>query len=106
MQHMVSCQGSRSVAPDQQASAEGFKFELLAFGWLDESLARDLLTSLGDISMSATLGHDHTIDVSGVMPAGFPAVVRLREYSRTSIGGQAYGLYEVVDAKERNQPPL
>ena len=92
----VTCE--LSLYPEQLASAEGFNYELLVRGWLSESLSRELLTALGDLSMSATLGHGHTIDVSGVMPEGAPGLVRLREYCRASIGERAYGIYEVVDA--------
>jgi hypothetical protein len=92
----VTCE--LSLYPEQLASAEGFNYELLVDGWLGESLARELLTTLGDLSMRATLGHGHTIDVSGAMPADSPGVVRLLEYSRTSIGARSFGVYEVVDA--------
>ena len=102
----LSCIASRglyvtcelSVYPEQQASTEGLNFELLVRGWLDESMSRDLLTALGDLSMSATLGHGHTIDVSGVTPEDHSGLVQLREYYRTSVGGRPYGIYEVVDA--------
>lgn len=92
----VTCE--LSLYPEQVASAEGFKYELLVHGWLGESLSRDLLTALGEISMGARLGHGHTVDVTGVMPSGSPGVVRLLEYSRTSIDAQSFGVYEVVDA--------
>ena len=92
----VTCE--LSLYPEQLASAEGFNYELLVRGWLSESLSRELLTALGGISMRAKLGHGHTIDVSGVMPADAPDVVRLLEYSRTSIGARKFGVYEVVDA--------
>ena len=92
----VTCE--LSLYPEQLPSAEGFNYELLVRGWLDESLSRELLTALGDIAMRARLGHGHTIDVSGVMPGDSPRVVRLIEYSRTSIGGRSFGVYDVVDA--------
>ena len=92
----VTCE--LSAYPEQVPGAEGFNFELLVRGWLDEPLSRALLTTLGDLSMRATLGHGHTIDVSGAMPEGSCQVVRLSEFSRTSIGGRAYGIYEVVEA--------
>ena len=102
----LSCIASRdlyvtcelSVYPGQMASTEGFNFELLVRGWLNESESRELLTALGDLSMRTTLGDGHTVNVSGVMPEGHPGLVRLREYSRASVGGRAYGIYEVVDA--------
>ena len=92
----VTCE--LSLYPEQLASAEGFNYELLVRGWLSQSLSRELLTALGDISMRATLGHGHTIDVSGVMPPDSLGVVQLLEYSRTSIGARSFGVYEVVDA--------
>ena len=92
----VTCE--LSLYPEQLASAEGFNYELLVRGWLSQSLSRELLTALGDISMRATLGHGHTIDVSGVMPPDSLGVVQLLEYSRTSIGARSFGIYEVVDA--------
>lgn len=99
----LSCIASRdlyvtcelSVSPDQVPSAEGFNFELLVRGWLGEAAARDLLTALGDLSLRAQLGEGHTVDVSGVLPAGQPQRVCLREYSRALIGGRDYGIYEV-----------
>jgi hypothetical protein len=102
----LSCIASRglyvtcelSVYPEQVASTESFNFELFVRDWLSESLSQALLTALGDLSLSAKLGHGHTIDVSGAMPGGHNCLVRLREYSRTSIAGRAYGIYEVVDA--------
>ena len=92
----VTCE--LSLYPEQLASAEGFNYELLVRGWLSQSLSRELLTALGDISMRATLGHGHTIDVSGVMPPDSLGVVQLLEYSRTSIGARSFGIYEVADA--------
>ena len=92
----VTCE--LSLYPQQLASADGFKYELLVRGWLNESLSGELLTALGEISMRAKLGHGHTIDVTGVLPENLPRVVRLMEYSRTSIGTQGFGIYEVVDA--------
>jgi len=98
----VTCELSLHLG--QMASSEGFKFELLVRGWLSEPLSRELLTVLGDLSLNATLGHGHTIDVSGVMPEEYSGVVRLLEYSRASIGGRAYGIYEVVDANDADGP--
>lgn len=92
----VTCE--LSLYPQQLASAEGFKYELLVRGWLTESMSRELLTALGEISMASKLGHGHTIDVTGVLTGNWPRVVRLIEFSRTLIGTQDFGIYEVVDA--------
>jgi hypothetical protein len=92
----VTCE--LSVYPEQLPSAEGLNFELVVRGWLSELVSCELLTALGDLSMSAKLGHGHTIDVSGVMPDRHLGLVRLREYSRATVDGRACGIYEVVDA--------
>lgn len=93
----VTCE--LSVYPEQVESIEGFNYELLLRDWLDEAAAQALLTELGDLSMRAQLGDGHTIDVSGIVPAGFPGIVRLQEYCRAFIGGRSYGVYEVSPAE-------
>jgi hypothetical protein len=46
--------------------------------------------------MERTLGHDHTIDVRSVLESGEPPRVRLSLFSQTEIGGEMFGIYQVV----------
>ena len=90
----VTCE--LSLYPQQKMSAEGLKFELLSVGAFDENTCRALFTALGNLSMDATLGNGHTIDVAGVMRSGEPSQVELKLFSR--IGNGNFGVYQVVPA--------
>jgi hypothetical protein len=61
----VTCE--LSLYPEQKASVEGLKFELLSLGAFDLLTCRALFTAIGNLSMERTLGHDHTIDVRSVL---------------------------------------
>ena len=89
----VTCE--LSLYPEQERSAEGLRFELLSLGAFDLETCRVLLTAIGTLSMEATLGDGHTIDVSGVVEGGEPSRVRLSLFSRTTLDGEDYGIYEV-----------
>jgi hypothetical protein len=89
----VTCE--LSLYPQQKASEEGLKFELLSLGAFDAITCRALFTALGRLSMTDALGHDHTVDVQDVVEAR-PAQVRLRLFSECEIGGGKFGVYEVV----------
>lgn len=89
----VTCE--LSVYPNQQLSAEGLKFELFSVGSFNEQQARDVFTALGNLSMNASLGDDHTVDISSVdgAPVG---IVRLCHYSTRNIDGSKFGVYRVI----------
>lgn len=88
----VTCE--LSVYPEQQPSAEGLKFELFSVGSFNEQQARAVFTALGNLSMNAGLGENHTVDISAV--DGAPVeVVRLHRYSTSNIEGSRFGLYRV-----------
>jgi hypothetical protein len=46
--------------------------------------------------MQEKLGHDHTIDVRDVLQSGEPSQVRLQLFSECKIGGERFGVYQVV----------
>ena len=95
----VTCE--LSLYPEQKTSVEGLKFELLSLGAFDLLTCRALFTAIGNLSMERTLGHDHTIDVRSVLESGEPPRVRLSLFSQTEIGGEMFGIYQVVpDTKE------
>ena len=89
----VTCE--LSLYPEQKASEEGLKFELLSLGAFEAIACRALFTAIGRLSTNEALGHDHTVDVRDVTEAG-PAQVRLRLFSECEIGGARFGVYEVV----------
>jgi len=92
----VTCE--LSLYPEQKQSTEGLKFELLSLGAFSEAACRTLFTALGNLSMNDTLGDGHTVDVSGVMPSGEPAQVRLELFSAVDIGDRKFGVYQVSPA--------
>lgn len=78
----VTCE--LSLYPEQRASAEGLKFELLSHNAFDLLACRALFTA---------------IDVEGVMGSGDPPQVRLSLFSKTEIGGEMYGIYQVAPGR-------
>jgi len=90
---VVTCE--LSLYPEQIVSADGLKYELLTRLPVSVAEAQTLLTALGNLSMKATLGDGHTIDVSGVLDNGLHTV-RLRHYSSTAVGKTQCGIYEVI----------
>jgi hypothetical protein len=90
----VTCE--LSLYPEQLVSEEGLKFELLSLGAFDLLTCRVLFTTLGSLSMQETLGHDHTIEVREALQSGEPSQVRLRLFSECEIGGERFGVYQVV----------
>ena len=92
----VTCE--LSLYPEQKQSTEGLKFELLSLGAFNEDTCRTLFTALGNLSMNEALGDGHTVDVSGVMPSGEPAQVRLELFSEVDIGDGKFGVYQVARA--------
>jgi hypothetical protein len=87
-----------SLYPAQKPSAEGIRFELLSLGAFDQDTCRALFSAIGPLSMDATLGDGHTIDVSSLMRSGQPSVIGLTLFSRTRIGYQDFGVYQVAPA--------
>jgi hypothetical protein len=90
----VTCE--LSLYPGQRVSEEGLKFELLSLGAFDLLTCRALFTTIGNLSMQEKLGHDHTIDVRDVLQSGEPSRVRLQLFSECEIGGERFGVYQVV----------
>jgi hypothetical protein len=88
----VTCE--LSCYSEQQLSTEHLKFELFSVGNFNEQQSRDVFTALGNLSMSASLGDNHTVDISTVDSAPVE-VVRLHRYSDCNIDGRNFGLYRV-----------
>jgi len=82
---------------EQKKSSEGINYELLSIGDFSEEWCKNVFTALGNLSMNAVLGDNHTIDVSGVVePGDTVKQVRLTLFSRTKHKGKDYGIYRVV----------
>jgi hypothetical protein len=93
----VTCE--LAAYPEQRPSAEGLRFELLSTGDLSIDWCRSVFTALGGLSMHASLGHGHTVDISDVVGEGDPiAQVRLELFSSTDLEGERYGVYRVGPA--------
>ncbi|GAD01130.1 hypothetical protein AALB_1210 [Agarivorans albus MKT 106] len=91
----VTCE--LAAYPEQQASAEGLKFELFSIGVFSEEWCRSVFTALGNLTFEAKLGDRHTINISGLIEGPEATnTVQLRLFSKTDIGNEKYGLYEVV----------
>lgn len=93
----VTCE--LAVYPEQRLSSEGLKYELFSVGTHSDDWCRTVFSALGGLSLDAELGDKHTIDISGVVE-GPEATdkVQLNLFSKTIIGNEKYGLYEVIDA--------
>lgn len=89
----VTCE--LAANPEQVASVDGLKYELLSTGGLSESWCLNALTALGELSLSAALGDGHTVDLSPVLDEA-PQQVRLSLFAEVDFEGVQYGLYEVV----------
>ncbi len=94
----VTCE--LSLYAEQVPSSENQRFELLSRVTAPEHEIQKLLGALGNLSMEAKLGDGHTIDVSGVSDIGGIALVSLRHYSSATIGGELFGIYEVILAEK------
>jgi hypothetical protein len=84
-----------SLNPEQKASSEGLKYELMSRLSLSMSDTQSLLTNLGGLSLDAVLGDRHTIDIGTVTPTKKIKKVRLSLHSSCVIGGSRFGVYEV-----------
>ncbi len=58
----------------------------------DENQAHTLLTAIGNLSMTISLGDGHTIDVSDIEGVECE-VVKLKLYSQVEIDGEMFGIY-------------
>ncbi|MCZ8252146.1 MAG: hypothetical protein O9318_06730 [Hylemonella sp.] len=85
-----------SLYPEQRLSAEGDHYELLCRLALSASQAQALLTGLGRLSMEATLGHGHTIDVTALKAAPGLSVITLRHYASVLVEEKRCSIYEVT----------
>lgn len=91
----VTCE--LSVYPKQRKSEEGLNYELLSVGDFTEDQCRKLLTALGNLSMNAVLGSDHTVDISGMVEPGCRVKqVQMKLFSKIRYQGDDYGIYRVV----------
>ncbi len=90
----VTCE--LSLYPDQICSTDGFRYELLSLGGIDEDACRAIFTALGDLSMEAQLGDTHTVDVSGIAGADGITAISLKKFSSSRIGDGMFGIYEVI----------
>jgi hypothetical protein len=85
-----------AIYPDQHKSTDGFpRYELMTEGDFDLETARMLLTAIGAMSLSTTLGDSHTIDVSAIMDGNGPSIVAMNLYSRVEFEGSHYGIYRL-----------
>jgi len=91
----VTCE--LSVYEEQLTSTDGLKFELFSKDDFDEEQAHAIFTALGALSMEAHLGNNHTVDLSQIAKAR-TRVVRLHLFSKATIQGAEYGLYQVRPA--------
>ena len=91
----VTCE--LSVYEEQLTSTDGLKFELFSKDVFDEGQARAIFTALGRLSMEAHLGNSHSVDLSQIANAR-ARVVRLHLFSKATIKGAEYGLYQVRPA--------
>ena len=90
----VTCE--LSLYPQQHVSSDGIKFELLSRASINEATTIAMLTALGNLSMSASLGNGHTVDLSGVLQERDVTNVRLRLYSRVGLFRPKFGIYEAI----------
>ncbi len=89
------------AAYDEQGTDASPHFELLV-STDEEDFARELLTGLGALSLEASLGHHHTVDVSGIITEDATvAGVVLEEYSRVAVQGEVYAILRVIGLTER-----
>ena len=91
----VTCE--LSVYEEQLTSTDGLKFELFSKDDFDEEQAHAIFTALGRQSMEAHLGNNHSVDLSQIAKAR-SRVIRLHLFSKATIEGVAYGLYQVRPA--------
>ena len=78
-----------ALHPEQQASAEGLRFELGSAGHFSLEESREILTAVGDLSLGAELGSGHRVGVAGA----FDGTIELSLHSQCVFDGQAYGVY-------------
>src|SRR5580692_9959924 len=69
-----------SLSPDQKLSAQGLRFELLSRLPISESETQDFLTNIGALSLDATLGDRHTVDLTAISPSPDIKKIRLKLY--------------------------
>lgn len=64
-------------------------------GHFELDVARTLLTAVGAMSLSTTLGDRHTIDVSAIFVGDGPSIIVVNLYSRIEFEGSRYGIYRL-----------
>lgn len=84
-----------SLYEEQKISVEGVRFELFTRSVFPEGTAQRLLTAIGNLSMNATLGAGHTVDVSFLQTPDVEQV-KLSLFSQVTLSESNYGIYEVV----------
>lgn len=84
---------------EQITSAEGLqRYELMTQGHFALDVAWRLLTAVGAMSLSTTLGDGHTIDMSAVIDGDGPSTVVLSLYTNIEFEGSRYGIYRLSPA--------
>lgn len=92
----VTCE--LAVYPEQRTTSEGLKFELFSIGSHSDDWCRTVFSAIGNLSFEAELGDQHTINIAGLFDGSEAnETVRLRLFSKTKIGNENFGLYEVLD---------
>ena len=88
----ISCE--LAAHPDQQKSSEGIKFEFLTEDFESVADCRELMTALGDLSLQATLGDGHSINIAGLTDTNHE-LVSLRLFTTLEYDGDKYGIYQI-----------
>ncbi|MFK3776934.1 hypothetical protein [Agrobacterium sp. NPDC089420] len=98
-QNKICVTSELAMYPEQMISAEGLqRYELMTDGHFELDIARTLLTAVGAMSLSTTLGDGHTIDVSAVTDGEGPSTVVLSLYAKIEFEGSSYGIYRLSPA--------
>lgn len=79
--------------PEQQKSTENVNFEFFSKDTFSEDDCISFFTALGNLSFNATLGDGHVINVSSFFEKC--ERVQLKLFSKSQIGNDCFGLYEV-----------
>ncbi|UXT41457.1 hypothetical protein FY137_09760 [Agrobacterium tumefaciens] len=98
-QNKICITSELAMYPEQMISAERLqRYELMTDGHFEPDVARTLLTAVGAMSLSTTLGDGHTIDVSAVTDGEGPSTVVLSLYAKFEFEGSSYGIYRLSPA--------
>jgi hypothetical protein len=93
----VTCE--LSVREDQKTGASD-PFDLL-ITCNDEDFARRTLTAIGDLSLSSSLGHGHTVSLDEDLGENGIDGVLLEEFAKVTIAGESFCLLRVLGVDAR-----